>query len=241
MSNTEPEQRTLDWVPQHDPRSWNFSMRSILPLFLEKRPVFWKEGIVLDQGREGACVGYGWTGELLAEPFAPEEQPLTAAAESYASLAYRRAQKIDPWPGEDYSGTSVLAGAKIMQEDGQIDGYRWAFGAGDIRDTIITTGPVVIGIPWYSGMYRTDANGIVQVHGDKVGGHCVVVTGYHPEYEIDGKTEEVFQWRNSWGESYGKGGSGIIRFGALAELLEEFGESCIPVGRNTPRFDVSLD
>lgn len=241
MTNIAPEERTLDWVSQHDPRSWNYSIRSTLPLFVPKRKAEWKEGIVLDQGREGACVGYGWTAELLAEPFAPEEQPLTAAAQDYASFSYRRAQKVDQWPGEDYEGTSVLAGAKIMQQDGQIDSYRWCFGAGDVRDAIITSGPVVIGVPWYSGMYRTDENGIVKIHGDKVGGHCVVITGYDPEYVIDGRPTEVFRWRNSWGSSYGIEGSGYIRFMDLSYLLHSGGEACIPVGRNTPRFDISLD
>lgn len=236
-----PEDRVLDWVPFHDPRSKNFSLRSILSAPVRKRPVFWKEGSVLDQGREGACVGYGWTAELLAEPFTPNPEPLVAAAESYATLTYKRAQKIDEWPGEDYEGTSVLAGAKIMQQDGQITSYRWCFGTWDVRDAVITQGPVVLGVPWYSGMYRTKRDGVVTIEGDLVGGHCLIVTGYDPSYMINGKAHEVFRWRNSWGTSYGIKGSGIITFKDLHSLLIQGGEACVPEGRNTPRFDISLD
>jgi len=233
--------RTLDWVSQHDSRSKNFPVRSIVPFFAKKVPTFWTEGVVLDQGREGACVGYGWTAELLAEPFAPVQQPLVASAESYATLAYRRAKLVDDFPGEDYSGTSVLAGAKIMQEDGHIERYRWCFGVSDVRDTILTLGPVVIGIPWYESMYSVGADHVVSIGGDLVGGHCLIVTGYHPEFVIDGKREQVFRWRNSWGASYGHDGSAYIKYSDLAALLRGGGEACIPEGRRTPSFDVPLD
>lgn len=233
--------RVFDWVSEHDVRSRNYSIRKVLPQKIRIEPRFWDEGVVLDQGSEGACVGYGWTAELLAEPFAPDVQPLVATAERYATFSYKRAQKIDEWPGEDYEGTSVLAGAKIMQQDDQIAGYRWCFGALDVRDAVITSGPVVIGVPWYSSMYSTDKSGLVVVRGRKVGGHCIVVTGYHPALKINGKTEEVFRWRNSWGSAYGLDGSGYIRFSDLAILLDDRGEACIPMGRKKPRFDFSLD
>jgi hypothetical protein len=233
--------RVLDWISEHDPRSRNYSIRKILPRKVSVKPKFWTEGVVLDQGSEGACVGYGWTAELLAEPYAPSPQPLVADAESYATQTYRRAKKIDEWPGEDYEGTSVLAGAKIMMQDGNITSYRWCFSPADIRDAVIAHGPVVLGVPWYAGMYSTDRNGLVKVSGKKVGGHCIVITGYHPAYEINGKTYEVFRWRNSWGSAYGINGSAYIKYADLATLFRDRGEACVPVGRNHPRFDVPLD
>jgi hypothetical protein len=235
------KKRTLDWVSQHDPRSRYFALRPKLPTEIPKVPTYWQEGVVLDQGSEGACVGYGWTAELLAEPIAPATQPLVATAEKYATFTYRRAKKVDQWPGEDYEGTSVLAGAKIMQKDGQIESYSWCFGVDDVRDAILTTGPVVIGIPWYQKMYSTTEEGLVVIGGRNVGGHCITVTGYDPAYFIEGRAQEVFRWRNSWGASYGLGGSGYIKYEDLDRLLQDRGEACIPVGRKTPRFDVALD
>jgi hypothetical protein len=230
------KKRVLDWSSNHDPRSRKFPVRATLPSRVAKRPVFWQEGVVLDQGSEGACVGFGWTAELLAEPVAPSPQPDVPVAESYATFVYRRAQKIDEWDGEDYEGTSVLAGAKIMHADGHITSYRWCFGVRDVRDAIIEHGPVVIGVPWYSSMYSTRKSGLVTISGKKVGGHCILVTGYHPAFEIEGKVQEVFRWRNSWGPSYGVNGSGFITYDDLDRLLRDQGEACAPVGRNVPKF-----
>ena len=232
------EQRKLDWRPFHDPRSRDYSIRSIInSKDVDVKSKVWEEGTVLDQGSEGACVGFAWMGELLAHPAAPKEQPSQKFANSLASSYYRRAQKIDQWPGENYEGTSVLAGAKIMQEEGFIDSYRWCFNIKDVRDAILTTGPVVIGIPWKSGMYSTGPNGIVRVEGNTVGGHALVVTGYHPALKIDGRTQPVFRWRNSWGSDYGVDGSGYIRYNDLEDLLKNSGEACVPLGRKEPVFN----
>ena len=126
MSNF--EERTLDWRSRHDSRSKDYPIRSIInQKDIEVKSVYWKEGTILDQGREGACVGFAWTGELLTGPVAPKQQPSEELGNSLALSCYKRAQKIDQWPGEDYEGTSVLAGAKIMQQEGFIDSYIWCF------------------------------------------------------------------------------------------------------------------
>lgn len=226
--------RMLDWQSRHDERSKNYPVSEIIEDKGTIKEMLWKEGAVLDQGREGACVGFGWMGEVLCEPVAPKIQPMAKVANELAKSYYKRAQKIDEWPGEDYEGTSVLAGAKIMQEEGYIGEYRWCFGIEDLRDAVINLGPVVIGVPWYQGMYETDRDGIVKVDGDKVGGHCILVTGYIPNKIINDEEHEVFRWRNSWGNDYGIDGSGFIRYTDLNELLKNGGEACIPVDRKAP-------
>jgi hypothetical protein len=220
-----PQDRVLDWSPRFDERSRNF------PLTVEAEPKrvrrLWRQGVVLDQGNEGACVGFGWTGTELSGPQWPDPQPTKTAGYMRAIDRYRRAQTIDEWPGEAYSGTSVLAGAKVMQADGVVSEYRWCFGIDDVRNALLTHGPVVIGIPWYSKMYSTNLDGTVKIGGDKVGGHCLFLNGYHPAKLVDGKPREMFRWRNSWGSTYGINGSAWISTDALMVLLEE-AEACVP-------------
>lgn len=230
--------RTFDWMPRHDPRSLDYPIRSVIPSTVEEKPKRWTTGAVLDQGSEGACVGFGWTADLLAspKPFRTDD----ATGGRYALDVYRRAQLIDEWEGEQYSGTSVLAGAKTVQERGHIGSYRWAFGVEDVKNAVLTVGPVVIGIPWYESMYETRDSGLVEVGGAIVGGHCITITGYHPGMRINGEDwnarYKVFRWRNSWGQAYGVGGDGLIRYEDLRDLLADQGEACVPVDRQRVQF-----
>lgn len=219
----------LDWKPQHDAKSRAYPIRALIGEHVDTRPRRWKPGTVLDQGSEGACVGFGWTGGLMAAPRRPETHIAASLGNLFALDLYGRAKVLDDWPGEDYSGTSVLAGAKAAQETGKIDSYRWCFGIDDVRDALIAEGPVVIGIPWYESMYETSADYEVLVDGDMVGGHCLLVTGYHPEHpDYDGR--EMYRWRNSWGRSYGEHGTAWIDAGDLRDLLADNGEAALPIG-----------
>lgn len=226
--------RTFDWKPAFDERSKLYAIRPLLGTNPMRRAKFWDEGTVLDQGSEGACVGFGWMAEILAAPQQPDYQPTEIFGNDLSRYFYREAQKIDEWPGEDYEGTSVLAGAKIMKEYGFISEYRWCFSVEDIIDAVINQGPVVIGIPWYDSMYETNTLGLTGVDGNKVGGHCITITGYDPSMVFGRQSLEVFKWRNSWGTDYGINGSGYILVSDLRKLFEEGGEACIPIVRHKP-------
>lgn len=210
----------LDRVEQFDARSQNYPVTALLRSTSTPRSYTWKGGPVTDQGREGACVGHGWTGELTARPKPCKlENP-----DQYALDLYKEAQKRDEWPGEAYSGTSVLAAAQILQDRKLIREFRWAFGLQDVILAIGYKGPVVLGIPWYESMYSAP-NGVVTVSGRKVGGHCILARG------VNVKKRQVLL-RNSWGVSWGTGGDAWIGFDALDGLLNSGGEACVPVYRS---------
>lgn len=223
--------RTLDWRSHHDERSRNYGLTTTGLAPVKK---YWSEGAILDQGQEGACVGFGWTAELLASPY--PNGSLAVVADEFAKRLYHRAQQLDDQPGENYEGTSVLAGAKAVKELGYINSYRWCFSIEDVRDAVIGSGPVVLGIPWYDSMYETRPSGLVEIGGRLVGGHCITLTGYNPKARLAGegffKRFEVFRWRNSWGKVYGVNGDGYITIEDLETLLKDQGEACVPMGRS---------
>lgn len=233
----DPTERVLDWRSEHDPRSRAYPVRAAIGT-VERRKKFWRAHRQrLDQGREGACVGYAWTAELMATP----RIVVPPNPQHYASSLYREAQRHDEWPGENYEGTSVVAAARIIRDRGLITEYRWAFGIDDVIDTLCAPyrdggGPVIIGIPWLDGMYQTRPSGLVEVNGRVVGGHALLCTGYHPGIRLRGEgwfqRHEVIKWRNSWGKGYGRNGDGYIRVTDLANLLANNGEACVPQGRN---------
>lgn len=211
----------LDWRSEHDPRSRDFRATAGVtraPL----QDVVWAPGPdVLDQGAEGACVGFALAGLLAAEPIRQADVDA-----DLARSVYREAQTVDEVPGEDYVGTSVLAGLKVGQGRGWWSGYRWAFGTADVAQAVIRQGPVVVGVPWFDGMYATDPGGQVVVRGEQVGGHALVVVGFLLDHQGRGPT---FVWLNSWGPEYGEDGVGYVSAADLGRLLAQRGEAAVVV------------
>lgn len=242
---TEHAGRVLDWRPHYDERSRNYGVAAVLErTTLPTTGKLWATGPVLDQGREGACVGYGISGEAAAEPV-----PVPGITAEVALSVYRRAQHLDDYPGESYEGTSVLAGCLAARERGWVSGFRWAFRAEEVCAAIVQLGPVVAGVEWTADSYETDELGVLRAGGDVVGGHCVVLVGYVPAgirrgSRLCGQLQQLGLWRgylsvggpalvmlNSWGESFGVKGLAIVPLDVLRSWVKTGGEFAIPEGR----------
>jgi hypothetical protein len=142
---------------------------------------------------------------------------------------YNRAKEIDEFEGVNYDGTSVRAGMLVARERGWCTGFKWAFNMLELR-TALESGPVVIGVEWREDSYDTQPNGDLRVGGPVAGGHCVVVTGYSPNYAGRGAR---YRLRNSWGASFGINGNCYIKPDDLDSILfRSGGEAAIPVGRH---------
>lgn len=239
--NTTSDPR-LDRVAQFDEKSREYPIRTLLeaapaptlPVTKTWRCLTWN-----DQGREGACVGFSWSHELAAEP------TIIRTSNPTATRIYKLAQTLDQWPGEAYSGTSVLAGAKAVQtltSGGKkiMPEYRWAFGIDDLILTVGNHGPAVLGIDWWTNMYNTDARGFVHVSGEIAGGHAILCRGITIVLKDKTKPRTLdnvdrdksyFTLRNSWGRDWGKAGDCYVTVADMTKLLEAGGEACIPVIR----------
>jgi hypothetical protein len=210
--------RVFDRRVQFDERSRNFPIRALLGTS-KPRSYTWSVGTHLNQQSEGACVAFAWVHELIARPVVKK-----GFGEAEAREIYKAAQKVDQWPGEAYSGTSVLAGAKVLKERGLIKEYRWAFGLDDLRAVLGARGPAVLGLNWYSGMFEPDGTGRIRPTGSLAGGHAILA------FSNSEKHERIWLW-NSWGKSWGVNGAAYLTHEDLDKLLKEQGEACIPVVR----------
>lgn len=224
----------------YDERNRGYGVRELLAP-VERKPTFWAmpDGpFPLDQFREGSCSGHGMAHELAAGPVT-----FPNITNEYALARYRRNQEEDRRMGHNFSsGATVLATMKAAKADNLITGYRWCFGVDDVVDTLISTGPVCLGIPWRDKMYRTDDAGLVDIGGREVGGHFIDLLAYdvHPVWG------EVVGWLNSWGFSYGVAeprlnvhkGVGWLTLADLGSLLKADGEAVVPsdyfAGKTTP-------
>jgi hypothetical protein len=219
-NNTATDPR-LGRIPEFDKRSLEYPIRALVLAEQASKPrsYTWRVNKWLDQGMEGACVGFSWTHELAARPMVVSD-----VDNLYARGIYKEAQKVDEWPGEDYEGTSVLAGAKVVQKLGHMEEYRWAFGLNDLILAVGYKGPAVLGINWYEPMFSPDEKGFIHVDGGLAGGHAILC------YRVNVKQKFFGLW-NSWGDSWGLNGACLVSFDDMERLLSEDGEACIPVHR----------
>ena len=180
--------RTLDRTPSR-PDPVRIERFAAAPLVegLEPRSYTWRCDLWLDQGTEGACVGHGWTHEFAARPVVvPFPQavpdgggfPTRYEAQPFAFTFYEWCRRNDEWPGEDYDGTSVAAGAKGAKLLGLVPEYRWSHDADELAVIVSRRGPVVLGIDWWTGMFRPDGRGLLHLSGKVEGGHCLLLNGY---------------------------------------------------------------
>ena len=226
----------LDRLPEFDAQSRSFPIRALLSDEQQERPIrsfTWNlprlpahlPGFPLDQGREGACVGFSWAHELAFRP-----RPIASVTDLVALGIYHEAQRLDEWPGEDYDGTSVLAGAKAVIARGFMDEYRWAFGLDDLLRAIAYKGPAVLGINWYSGMWRPDSEGRIRPTGLLEGGHAILAPRVIGERSPFVEMRRRVYVYNSWGAGDGWPW-GWLNWDDMEVLLHEQGEAVIPVVR----------
>jgi hypothetical protein len=204
-----------------DPRDHGFALRAITPAPTRTSMMWPLVTPVLDQDDTPQCVGYAWTQFLFTAPVEHKKEALGNPG-IFAKQVYDAAQQLDEWPGTNYDGTSVRAGAKVLQAWGRLKEYRWAFTAQDARNFVLTRGPVILGINWYDDMFAPDAHGYLKVGGAIAGGHAILVAGYEQK-------RQAFRLVNSWGAGWGENGRAWLHLDDADRLLKEDGECCSAV------------
>jgi hypothetical protein len=209
----------LDRRVHFDERSRAFPIRQLIPAIAKPRGYSWACDVNLDQGQDGACVGFSVSQEAAARPVV-----VPGITNDVAVEIYHRARVLDDFPGEDYEGSSVLGGIKAGRERGWYPEFRWAFGLDDLVLAIGYKGPAVLGINWYTGMFDPDTSGFLHVTGVIEGGHAILANRVNVQ-------KRYVTLHNSWGLTWGLNGEAKITYEDLDRLLHEQGEACIPVRR----------
>lgn len=199
------------------------------PRAAEAAPItkrYWiSRGPPLDQGSTSQCVIYSGDKYLTADPIRNRSFGTAAARTGI----YRDVQRLDQWPGESpsYEGTSVRALFAYLKAQGVVSEYRWAFDIETCLNHILTTGPVVLGVDWYDGMFAVDRWGYIEPTGRPAGGHAILAIGANRK-KVHPLTGEVGAIRllNSWGSRWAQGGRCWLSAPALGRLLADDGEAC---------------
>lgn len=178
-----------------------------------------------DQGSAPHCVAFAWVHYL-------EDGPVTSPSTPHYQVGgdpvvdttwlYNAAQRNDEWEGENYDGTSVRAGAKVLTRQGKVQEYLWAHDVDTVVDAVLAKAPVVVGTDWTSDMFKPDDNGFITPTGNTAGGHAYLINGVN-------RKEEKVRFKNSWGRRWGVDGHGWMTFESLDTLMKRWGEACMAV------------
>lgn len=209
---------------------------------LDEHYQYWyAQGWKGDQGRTPHCVAYCAAHYLEDGPDTHfyenrDQDPVWMEEGEDESLIdtvklYNEAQKRDAWEGEDYRGTSVRAGMKVLRDCGLIEEYRWAQSMDQVLDTLLTRGPICVGTKWYRDMYYPDEDGHIEVGGEYVGGHAYLLNGINLD-------RGVIRMKNSWGSGWGSSGMAYLSIDDVQSLLfERGGRACVPIERLLDDYD----
>lgn len=103
---------------QYPPADW---VHSHLPRYV-------KATLVLDQGREGACTGFGLAGVINYLLYRQSVETGTKPpARVSPRMIYHLARKYDEWPGEDYEGSSCRGAMKGWFHHGVCSEQLWPY------------------------------------------------------------------------------------------------------------------
>lgn len=176
----------------------------------------------LNQGEEGECIGFGFAGDLAARPV-----EVTGIDNSFARGLFADARAIDRAAGRHYpSGATLLAGAQATQARGLISRYEWTRDLHDAARVVGYRAPVILALPWHSGMYRAP-DGRLTISGELVGWHCIL-------WRAVSVKRHTSTLRNSWGD-WGLGGDAEIDLDELGTLFEAGAFACKLSGRRLVR------
>jgi hypothetical protein len=223
-------QRTFDVVKAEHPANRRYAAAAVRPGWLSRphRERRWTPGRQLNQGSEGACVGFGCMAEALATPVRTKA---AVNADAQGFRMYAEAKRLDEWGGENYEGTSLTGGGNAMKALGYLDRYLWLHTPEEIALAIAYSGPVVIGIPWTTGMDAlNEPDEYFEDGGTLRGWHCVLLYGAHG-FGPGARAYDHGPWfdlRNSWGGA----SNGRLPASVMARMFEAGADAWVAEGRH---------
>lgn len=233
----EPSDPRLGRHVHHDSRSldYEFVARDATPA---RKNTFWDSAAApLNQGRLGSCTGNAtaqWLNTNFSNKVRNATHHNTYMTEGDAVAIYSLGTRLDTAPGQyppTDTGCDGVSVAKAAEQLGYLDKYTHTFSFTALQ-TAIETSPTINGTIWTNTMFKP-VNGLVKVgaltQSNIAGGHEYLCCG------IDW-TEDVFIFRNSWGDQSAwpgckPGGYFAVGFVDYQHLLSNQGDVTVLHGK----------
>ena len=201
---------------------------------LEQYQAYYKNKTVpvLNQGKEGACTGFGLA--TVANFLLQRRRVVPDFTSVSPRMLYEMARRYDEWPGEAYSGSSARGAMKGWHKHGVCAATVWPYDANKPGGTLtharalnaarrplgayfrvnhqeivaMHSALAEVGIVYATGTVHRGwgaigADGVIPFTIEALGGHAFAVVGYD---------ERGFWIQNSWSETWGKGGFALITY-----------------------------
>jgi len=188
---------------------------------------------ILDQGREGACTGFGLA--TVANYLLRVRRVVPDPVQVSARMLYENARRYDEWPGVNYDGSSARGAMKGWHKHGVCSERDWPYllgpkdpkGLTDFRTSEALKRPLgaysrvnhkdliamhaaitEVGILYatatvHTGWDKVGKDGVIEQSAAITGGHAFAIVAYD---------ENGFWIQNSWSSSWGAGGFGRISY-----------------------------
>ncbi len=177
---------------------------------------------VLDQGREGACTGFGLAAVINLLNMRRDRQIRVSPR-----MLYEMARRFDEWPGEEYSGSSCRGAIRGWYNMGVCTEKLWSYKMNDnstlsinrakdarsntigayyrLRHDIVDFHAALnevevlyVSATVHSGWWKESIEkGVIPFREDPVGGHAFAIVGYN---------DRGFWVQNSWNTDWGNNG-----------------------------------
>jgi hypothetical protein len=210
---------------RYDPRDYQFrSIAKAAPTAVDRR--FWSmvdPGFRIDQGNEGTCVAHAATNVLLAGPSPHPTYPDFQTEETAHQFA-RRLYVEASGDGSYQQGMYPRDACAELLSDGLVESYWKVLQVEDVVAALLTFGPVMVAVPWYSSMFGrdnrlSDAYGNfwikVNLESEHVGYHDIAFTGI--DLAPDNGAPGFFRFQNSWG-TWGANGTARVSVESFRRL-----------------------
>jgi hypothetical protein len=217
------------WLGVRDERSLNYRFTAAP---VKGRTVLHAAGApISNQGDLGGCVGWTDLDTLNYAAFQHSRfyvnRTTRYLANPQGAYFYHLSTLADEWLDEQYppddTGSSVLAGAKVLKQLGYVARYEWAMDF-DSFLAAVQRQPVMVGTTWTDGMFDPDSKGVIRPTGNLAGGHAYSIRG------VDFQKQQV-RMRNHWTQEWGIRGEAFIGFDDMKWLLDQQGECLVPIPR----------
>ena len=217
----------------------DYLMRAYLPVIKLPKKIDYtpKLSPIRDQGDEGVCVGFATaTGMKEYQELLDYEK----LVELSPRFIYSECKKIDGMPGEE--GTTIRVAMQVLESKGVCQEKFWPYsphqktkaqeGAisnakkfcimtyarilnlNELRLSLATKGPCVIGVEVFEGMLKTKT-GLVPLpkkNATALGGHAICTVGYDDK-------KKVIKFKNSWSDKWGQKGYGLLPYAYVERYM----------------------